>query len=216
MFEYNNQAGTTYDGTHVDLVTTSGTQSFTSIENIYQGEKTGLDIKVKTGHYEARHNAMINIIGDQFIEISSNGIFIGPVSERVFPTITGCTFNDTGTRCIRFEEVSGIVPCHAQITGCTFTDVGGGTAISTYKVTGIRVDSCTFYDMGTIIEEAGPGGEVHSINGFGEESANAETPTSASWNYGDIVAFTDSGDGSGNGTYVLKPDVTWLKISDTN
>lgn len=51
-----------------------------------------------------------------------------------------------------------------------------------------------------------------TINGFGVESANAETPTAANYHTGDEVDFTDSGDGSGNGVYVLLPDGTWSKI----
>jgi len=50
------------------------------------------------------------------------------------------------------------------------------------------------------------------INDTGEESANAETPTNANWSTGDVVEFTDSGDGSGNGIYVLLKDRTWSQI----
>jgi len=53
------------------------------------------------------------------------------------------------------------------------------------------------------------------VNGVGSESANAETPTAASWTAGDVVDFTDTGDGSGNGVYILLPDGTWSQIGAT-
>jgi len=46
-------------------------------------------------------------------------------------------------------------------------------------------------------------GNNKQVIGFGVESANAETPTAASWTPGDIVEFTDTGDATGNGTYQL-------------
>lgn len=51
------------------------------------------------------------------------------------------------------------------------------------------------------------------INGLGSESANAETPTAASWDPGDVVDFTDSGDASGDGMYRLGLDgSTWTQV----
>lgn len=50
------------------------------------------------------------------------------------------------------------------------------------------------------------------INGAGVESANAETPTAASWEIGEIVDFVDSGDASGNGVYLKLPDASWSQI----
>lgn len=55
-------------------------------------------------------------------------------------------------------------------------------------------------------------GNGNTINGIGTESANAETPTASAWDVGTIVNFTDSGDGSGTGTYVLVNSSTWRKI----
>jgi|GEM_PF-3596340 len=51
------------------------------------------------------------------------------------------------------------------------------------------------------------------LNGVGQESASAETPTAANWQIGDTVDFTDSGDGSGTGVYQLMPDETWATIA---
>ena len=55
---------------------------------------------------------------------------------------------------------------------------------------------------------------LRSVNGVGTETANAETPTAANWKIGDLVEFTDSGDGSGNGRYVLGSNgTTWFKLA---
>lgn len=51
------------------------------------------------------------------------------------------------------------------------------------------------------------------VNGLATETANAETPTAASWEPGDIVEFTDSGDASGDGVYILGRDgSTWTQL----
>lgn len=57
-------------------------------------------------------------------------------------------------------------------------------------------------------------GTATMVGNVGEESANAETPTAANWKIGDIVDFTDTGDGSGTGTYILLPDnSTWRQLA---
>lgn len=53
-----------------------------------------------------------------------------------------------------------------------------------------------------------------TIGGIGEESTDAETPTASKWPIGTIVHFTDTGDGSGSGVYLLFPSLTWAKIGD--
>ncbi|WP_155118401.1 hypothetical protein [Halorubrum sp. BV1] len=48
------------------------------------------------------------------------------------------------------------------------------------------------------------------VNGLADESANQEEPTAANFTAGDVVTFQDSGDGFGNGVYLLKQDSsTW-------
>lgn len=56
-------------------------------------------------------------------------------------------------------------------------------------------------------------GDFTVLNGHGSESANAETPDSTKWEVGDIIGFTDSGDGSGTGTYILAADGTWTQLA---
>jgi hypothetical protein len=49
-------------------------------------------------------------------------------------------------------------------------------------------------------------------HGLGQESANAEEPTASEWQAGEIVEFTDSGDGSGDGLYMKLFDGTFTAI----
>lgn len=70
---------------------------------------------------------------------------------------------------------------------------------------------------------AGPhSGETYNVapsgvvtDGLGTESANADTPTVDTWSTGDVVAFTDTGDGSGSGVYLLLPDGNWSLLGAT-
>lgn len=74
-------------------------------------------------------------------------------------------------------------------------------------------DDFRFYgDEDNIVPAPTFDGARYRINGVGVESAAAETPTAASWDTGDIVDFTDSGDGSGDGVYLLLADGTWSQI----
>jgi len=51
---------------------------------------------------------------------------------------------------------------------------------------------------------------------MGRETANAEEPTAANWEIGDVVEFKDSGDGSGNGTYqLLRDGSAWIQLSSS-
>lgn len=61
--------------------------------------------------------------------------------------------------------------------------------------------------------DVGDSGTATAFNGAGSESANAETPTVANWRVGDRVDFTDSGDGSGTGVYLLDPSKSWVQIN---
>jgi hypothetical protein len=55
------------------------------------------------------------------------------------------------------------------------------------------------------------GANVALINGVGEESSNADTPQK-DWPIGSTVKFTDTGDGSGTGTYILSQSGSWISI----
>lgn len=56
-------------------------------------------------------------------------------------------------------------------------------------------------------------GAVNStLNNLGLESANAEEPQLTKWQHGNIVDFTDSGDGSGDGIYIKNHAGNWVKL----
>lgn len=56
-------------------------------------------------------------------------------------------------------------------------------------------------------------GNFNTVNGTGEEATDAETPTASNWRHGNIVDFTDTDDGSGDGVYLLKKDGTWTQLA---
>lgn len=47
----------------------------------------------------------------------------------------------------------------------------------------------------------------------GTEAADAERPDPANWEIGDLVRFTDTGDGSGTGAYLLGEEGRWVKVA---
>jgi hypothetical protein len=118
----------------------------------------------------------------------------------------------------------------AVINPIFFNNDGGGGGNTGIRLNGDRVtllgpvggnDDPTFgagaTDCRMFHIDQSPGGTAGStrprVNGIGAETANAETPTAADWDPGDVVDFTDSGDGSGTGIYTLSIDgSTWLSI----
>jgi hypothetical protein len=58
-------------------------------------------------------------------------------------------------------------------------------------------------------------GQPKTQGGVGTAAADAETPDPSEWNTGDIVEFTDTGDGSGDGVYLKLPDSTWTQIGSS-
>lgn len=85
-----------------------------------------------------------------------------------------------------------------------FVSSNGGVFAKTRRINNWRYDSAGVLTI--------PSGNGNTINNIGTESANAETPTASAWDIGTIVNFTDSGDGTGTGTYVLVNSTTWKKI----
>lgn len=106
-----------------------------------------------------------------------------------------------------------------KVMGCSFDGNLSSTDYSRYGIsvrsgatdTRIRDVNTTGHTQDGIQD----GGTRTRINGVGTESANAETPTTADWDTGDVVDFTDSGDGSGDGVYKLLPDDSWSQIGST-
>lgn len=76
-------------------------------------------------------------------------------------------------------------------------------AITNFAIDGLDAGADT--RIGTLVADSGTLQNITnftSIGGVGQESANAETPTAANYSVGEIIDFTDSGDGSGTGYYI--------------
>jgi hypothetical protein len=115
---------------------------------------------------------------------TSYGIQVTPRENNPSTKITDNHVSDAGGNAIRLA-----VSVRADLRGNTGTNVTG----SYYSFDGSAVRSLQ--------------------NGLGAESANAETPTAANWQPGDLVDFTDTGDASGDGVYVLGLDgSTWTQV----
>jgi hypothetical protein len=72
-----------------------------------------------------------------------------------------------------------------------------------------RADNCKSYDGTATFDD---NGSANVINGEARESANANEPQ-ASYPHGTLVRFTDTGDGSGTGTYLIPRSGPPVKLS---
>lgn len=95
-----------------------------------------------------------------------------------------------------------------------FTNVTHGVAIRSDAVTSpVKFVNVTAENCSRSTFNVAPTGVV--TNGVGTERADAETPSKDSWTAGDVVNFTDSGDGSGTGVYLLLPTGNWSRLGDS-
>lgn len=56
-------------------------------------------------------------------------------------------------------------------------------------------------------------GSPKAINHLGREARDAEVPEPLNWDVGDVVSFTDTEDGTGDGLYALATPDTWYRVS---
>lgn len=56
-------------------------------------------------------------------------------------------------------------------------------------------------------------GSPKAINHLGREARDAEVPDPRNWDVGDVVSFTDTEDGTGDGLYALATPDTWYRVS---
>lgn len=141
--------------------------------------------------------------------------FWGNASTMEGPTIVNChSINDnqseTSKNGFQFNNV-----IRGQAFGAKVTTTDGPGVIYGLNFAGGATKNRIF-----ISSQGHQTSLVHSadtdniVNGLGVESANAETPTAANWEPGDIVDFTDSGDASGDGIYILGFDgSTWTALT---
>lgn len=138
---------------------------------------------------------------------NSDGIRIA----GAFVTLTGVMVDNVNRSGVRISGTANNVIVNGIIG---LDDQGTPTMDTTVQVTSSGAN--LFVDGQSISSGATVGkfASVKTLNGFGEESANAETPTAASFLPGNIINFIDSGDASGNGTYLLALNGTsWTKFA---
>jgi len=104
---------------------------------------------------------------------------------------------------IRFDENGTISNLEIDITG------SGASVFIASDVNFTRVVNYNAYENNASVTD---NGENNSVNGIASQSRNAEEPMSDGYHWGDLVQFTDSGDGSGTGLYIRRRNNTWGKI----
>lgn len=100
------------------------------------------------------------------------------------------------------------LPVSTLVVSDNFMDVPGTREIQSSSADNVYIsnNNCDAY---TITNQT-----ILLIDGLGAESANAETPTAANWTAGQVVDFTDTGDASGDGLYMLMLDgATWQQMA---
>lgn len=140
---------------------------------------------------------------------AGDGIIIQQTASHI--TINGVTADNCGRTGVRVSGSADYVTINGLIA---IDDQGSPTMDNAVVVTStgthVYIDGHPISSGTTSTAFSG----MDSFNGYGEESANAETPTAANWQVGDVVKFTDSGDGSGTGIYILRTDGTnWHRIA---
>jgi hypothetical protein len=126
-----------------------------------------------------------------------------------------------GTRFAVDEDVASTSRAFHLRSSNTITNLTIEAFLSNFA-TGITVESGISLAHGRVDLETDSVATPYDVNeagvtagGVGTESADAETPTAAAWQVGDVVAFTDTGDGSGDGVYRLLPDGSWVQVGTT-
>jgi hypothetical protein len=167
----------------------------------------------------------------------------GLLAEGVKTKLYGTRANDCDNEGVLINGVSDciLVGVQAYQNGQNATDkTGSGIRLGTS--TDCTVIACQAFDsQSTATQEYGlhqDGGAAENIiditgygnkqalavrreecvvNGAGIETANAEKPQSSFWEPGHMVEFGDTGDGSGDGVYLLADDgSTWLQLASTS
>ena len=186
--------------------------AYTGENNVYMDSASQLNscyclnadisaIQLQSTAYKTVTNCFIRGWGQS--TASSSGIFVWGDNN----VISGCL-------------IDGATEAYARY-GIRFATSAANNIVSGTQIIRLGTDSTPYsiYDQGdynkvsiqsTIAPNAA--GTYYLHNGIGAESANAETPQGA-WNIGSIVKFTDSGDGSGDGTYIKDTGGTWVQLA---
>lgn len=184
----------------------NGVERCTLDGNVSEGVDGGLSI----GYI----SKMVSLTGGVYTCTGPESDGISITGDTKYVTITGANIHNVGRTAIRIGGDADYI----VITGLIAVDdretpIMDEAVLNTGTGTHIYVDGNSI-TAGTTHPEGAIRG-ITSLNSTGEEASNAEEPTASNWKVGDIINFTDTGDGSGNGVYLLGPNgTTWLKLAD--
>jgi hypothetical protein len=208
-----------------DIYTNSNLQ-WTDLISIKNSEGT-VNTIVENGRISARaSNKIIGPTGPNFIVRNVDVNLLGGTCNRFYRSEGGAAgFEAVSNAWVENVTVSnGVLSNHLIQTkdedenfiNCRFDLLAGSTEKIDLQGNNGRVDLGDqtadlleisgdyntingYVPAGITFSDSGTG---NTVNNVGEESANAENPTEADYKIGDIVNFTDTGDGSGTGVYV--------------
>ena len=147
----------------------------------------------------------VTIHGGSYSYGLHDGMTIQNVTGLIIDSVRVMGNNHNGTELYKCFSIT--------ISDCHYRDHVGVSryAIATDLGTDyIHVDNCLFDGNQNVWLTAAT---WYTFNGMGHERAAAEEPQSSYWDRGNLVNFTDTGDATGDGVYVLLNDgVTWIKV----
>ena len=122
-----------------------------------------------------------------------------------------CEDTTTGAPTFNLCALADNALINAVFSNVNMENVGNAIqATGTVTPTNVRFENINMRNCDPFFDVVSSNGYV--VGGFATESNNAETPTASKYQIGDTVSFTDTGDGSGDGTYIKNSDTTFIKI----
>lgn len=181
---------------------------FMPIVDIDSSTRQGLVIN---SSQDIRAKGSVWFNGNEFTASPLDGIAVGE-----FSTCLGLELNfnilDVGDKAVHLHDVQNSDMRFRIADDILFTDGNSTTTGIKYESSvgdSVSIDARISDNIPTKVD-----GQVQgTFNGIGVEFANSETPTTSKWDIGIIVEFTDTGDGSGSGLYLLLPSQTWAELS---
>lgn len=228
-------------GNNIDLFRVLGTAKFTMNRCTYAYGKTGLYVAKDGGERSLNNNYNnittfgnseygVHIVGclDSLIEVNSDGDEVGLFVEGGTPNQVTANVSNAQKTGLILSDVSNV-----PVTG-TFIDnnqsgaagqydidlrapgqkvlLHGVTATSEKTQANVNLPAQNQVEVqaSTIGSYTNP---PRKVEYEGTEAADAERPDPANWEIGDLVRFTDTGDGSGTGAYLLGEEGRWVKVA---
>ncbi|MCU4974892.1 hypothetical protein OB955_19415 [Halobacteria archaeon AArc-m2/3/4] len=186
------------DGTGLKLHTTdNGYITHCHFDLMIRGYETQVHCETPGGF------ANSNIINIEAVPVDTDHIFLHTGSNEAKLICFGhiqcgnaneIFVNETSEKSFKFWG-------HMEDSHWVEGNVVRGDKINVRSESGINI-SYQEWDLGT----------GTTVNNIGVDEADQEEPSNGEWNAGNIVDFTDTGDGSGDGIYLKHLDGSWIQI----